>query len=150
MHRFLILILLLATPAIAQDSEPSPPGPEILQAESHTLDEFLWLARPLVIFADSPRDPRFLQQMEYLEERPEDLAARDVVVILDTAPAARSPIREALRPRGFALVLIGKDGQIYLRKPTPWHTREITRSIDKMPIRQQELRDSRQYPPPGK
>ncbi len=124
--------------------EPAPPEPLIIPAEDHELDEYLWLARPLVIFADSPRDPRFLQQMEYLEERPEDLAARDVVVIIDTSPEARSPIREALRPRGFALVLIGKDGQIYLRKPLPWHVREITRSIDKMPMRQQELRDQRQ------
>ncbi len=116
---------------------------DIIQAGTHTLDEFLWLKRPLVIFADTPADPRFVQQMEYIHARPEDLIARDVVVIIDTAPEARSPIREALRPRGFALVLIGKDGQIYLRKPLPWRVREIVRSIDKMPIRKQELADRR-------
>ena len=169
----LILILLIAAPASAQEpsAAPEPAAPEpadaaageavapdmpapdtpaldIIQAGSHRLDEYLWLARPLVVFADSPRDPRFLQQMEYLKERPEDLIARDVVVIIDTAPSAHSPIREALRPRGFSLVLIGKDGQIYLRKPLPWHVREIVRSIDKMPIRRQEVRDRRLYPPP--
>ena len=72
-----------------------------------------------------------------------------MVVIIDTAPAAKSPIREALRPRGFMLVLIGKDGQIYLRKPFPWHVREITRSINKMPIRQQELDEQRLVPNPA-
>ncbi len=149
MRHLLILILLLAAPLSAQEA-PQPIGPEILQAETHALDEFLWLSRPLVIFADSPRDPRFLQQMEYLETRPEDLAARDVVVILDTSPDTLSPIRETLRPRGFSMVLLGKDGQIYLRKSTPWHVREISRSIDKMPIRIQELNDSRQYTPPPK
>ena len=132
-----------ATPA----ATPTPDSPavtlDILPAGTHTLDEFLWLKRPLVIFADSPEDPRFVQQMEYINSRPEDLITRDVVVIIDTTPQARSPIREALRPRGFALVLIGKDGQIYLRKPLPWHVREIVRSIDKMPIRKQELADRR-------
>ena len=28
---------------------------------------------------------------------------------------------------------MGKDGEIYLRKPAPWAVREITRSIDKLP-----------------
>ncbi len=168
MRHVLILILLIAAPARAQEPSAAPeptalepadtvagevvapdmPALDIIQAGSHRLDEYLWLARPLVVFADSPRDPRFVQQMEYLKERPEDLIARDVVVIIDTAPSARSPIREALRPRGFSLVLIGKDGQIYLRKPLPWHVREIVRSIDKMPIRRQEVRDRRLYPPP--
>ena len=108
-----------------------------------TLDMFKWIARPLVIFADSPADPRFIQQMEYIDARFADLMDRDVVVIVDTDPAARSAIRTELRPRGFDLVLIGKDGLKYLRKPLPWDVREISRSIDKMPLRQQELKDSR-------
>ena len=29
---------------------------------------------------------------------------------------------------------------IELRKPAPWSVREITRTIDKMPLRQQEIR----------
>jgi hypothetical protein len=33
-----------------------------------------------------------------------------------------------------------KDGEVELRKPAPWDVREITRTIDKMPSRQQELR----------
>ncbi|HHC29877.1 MAG TPA: DUF4174 domain-containing protein, partial [Rhodobacterales bacterium] len=61
-----------------------------------------------------------------------------------TDPAAKSPIRQELRPRGFALVLIGKDGFKYLRKPLPWDVREITRSIDKMPLRQDEIRLERE------
>ncbi len=115
----------------------------MIEAPGASLDDFLWIARPLVIFADSPSDPRFVQQMEYIAKRPLDLAERDVVVIVDTDPGAKSAIREALRPRGFDLVLIGKDGQKYLRKPLPWDVREISRSIDKTPDRQQELRDER-------
>lgn len=110
------------------------------------MDELVWLARPVVVFADSPNDPRFLQQMALLAERPDDLAERDVIILTDTDPAARSDVRLRLRPRGFMLAIIGKDGQIELRKPAPWDVREITRSIDKMPLRQQEVADRRATP----
>ena len=157
MFRTLALALCLAAaPMLAQDAAGADAAPDatpearaeaagltLVAAEDRTLDEFKWLARPLVVFADSPGDPRFVQQMEYIAARAADLATRDVVVITDTDPARQSPIREELRPRGFDLVLIGKDGSKYLRKPSPWDVREITRSIDKMPLRQQELRDMR-------
>lgn len=138
---FLILLALTALPARAQVDEA--PGFAPVEAGSHELSEYLWTARPVVVFADNPSDPRFVRQMEYLAEDPAQLAERQVVVITDTDPAVQSPIREALRPRGFDLVVIGKDGFKYLRKPTPWTLREIVRSIDKMPIRQQELTEMR-------
>ena len=68
------------------------------------------------------------------------LAERDVVVIADTDPAAESELRRELRPRGFMMALVGKDGGVKLRKPFPWDVRELTRTIDKMPLRQQEVR----------
>ena len=71
------------------------------------------------------------------------LLDRDVIVLTDTDPAAQSPIRQKLRPRGFMMVLIGKDGGVKLRKPLPWTVREISRSIDKMPMRLQEVEDRR-------
>jgi hypothetical protein len=37
-------------------------------------------------------------------------------------------------------VIMGKDGEVELRKPRPWDVREISRTIDKMPLRQQEIR----------
>ena len=95
------------------------------------------------MFADSPDDPNFDQQMEYLKARVDDLIERDVVVLVDTDPAAMGPLREKLRPRGFMLVLIGKDGNVKLRKPFPWSVRELSRTIDKMPVRQRELRNRR-------
>ena len=81
--------------------------------------------------------------MGLLEDRIETLEARDVVIITDTDPSAPSELRLDLRPRGFMMVLIGKDGGVKLRKPFPWDVRELSRAIDKMPLRQQELRDSR-------
>lgn len=115
----------------------------VFRAEEVDLNDFLWVARPIVVFATSERDPAFEQQMELLAAEPERLAERDVVVIIDTDTAVESALRLKLRPRGFMLVLIGKDGQVKLRKPFPWDVRELSRSIDKMPLRQQELRHSR-------
>ena len=112
-------------------------------AEGADLNDFLWTNRPVIVFADSDADPRYRQQMELLSERMPELIERDVIVIADTDPAARSALRTRLRPRGFMLVLVGKDGNVYLRKPFPWDVRELSRSIDKMPLRQQEMRDRR-------
>lgn len=105
------------------------------------LQDFLWEKRPIVVFADSERDPAFIRQLDLLEDRKEALAERDVVILTDTDPDAMSELREKLRPRGFMLVLLGKDGDVKLRKPFPWSVRELSRSIDKMPMRQQEIRD---------
>lgn len=114
-----------------------------IAAQDVTLTDLEWLARPVIVFADSPNDPRFRQQLALLADRPEDLAERDVIIVVDTDPDARSDLRTQLRPRGFMLVIMGKDGQVELRKPAPWDVREITRTIDKMPLRQQEIDDGR-------
>jgi len=118
----------------------------VFDAAEVDLNALKWVARPVVVFADSPFDPYFMQQMELLQDRPDELAMRDVILVTDTDPAARSDIRMKLRPRGFMMTLIGKDGQIELRKPSPYDVRELSRTIDKMPTRQQEISDRRPAP----
>lgn len=118
------------------------PDPPVLEAAETTLEGWLWIKRPVVVFADNAADPRFAQQMELILDRVDALKARDVVVITDTDPAARGAIRRALRPRGFMLVVLAKDGSVVIRKPAPWDVREISRSIDKLPLRQQEIREN--------
>lgn len=139
---FVLLTLIpLAAWADTQVSEPS--ATLIRPADQSDLSEFLWKNRPVIVFADTEADPRFTDQIEKLRDGADMLRERDVVVLTDTDPAAKSPLRQKLRPRGFMLVLVGKDGNIKLRKPLPWSVREITRSIDKMPMRQQEIRERR-------
>jgi hypothetical protein len=148
---FILALAALALPgaSLAADTSLDPAADEevslvpILDAKDVTLDEYLWVARPLIVFANAPADPLFIQQMQYLMRELDELAERDIVVITDTDPAAQSDVRTKLRPRSFMLALIGKDGQIKFRKPLPWSVRELSRSIDKMPIRQQEIRDRR-------
>ena len=136
---FLVALGLAATAATAQE----PATLAAVDAAQVDLAEFQWQKRPIVVFAQTPLDPAFVRQMELLTERSDELADRDVVIITDTDPANPSELRRQLRPRGFMLVLIGKDGGVKLRKPFPWDVREITRTIDKMPLRRQELRDRR-------
>ncbi|MEP2919393.1 DUF4174 domain-containing protein [Sulfitobacter sp.] len=130
---------------IAQAQAVAPPALQgfIRQAVDTDLSEFKWTKRPVIVLAESADDPAFIEQMELIERHADDLVARDVVVIVDTDPAARSDIRQKLRPRGFMLTLVGKDGGVKLRKPFPWDVREITRSIDKMPMRQREIREAK-------
>ncbi|WP_298843331.1 DUF4174 domain-containing protein [uncultured Roseobacter sp.] len=115
-------------------------NPLFFTMDEVNLSQFQWKNRPVVVFADTENDPAFIEQMELLRARPDALRERDVVVITDTDPAARSDIRIRLRPRGFMLAILGKDGGVKLRKPFPWDVREISRSIDKMPVRQREIR----------
>ena len=103
-----------------------------------------WTRRPVVIFANSDKDPNFISQMEFLSEDIRALQERDIIVLIDTDPNFSSSLRKKLRPHGFAFILIGKDGQVKLRKPSPWNIREIARVIDKMPIRQQEITRKKQ------
>lgn len=112
----------------------------VFEASEATLDEFQWLARPVVVFADTAADPRFQQQIDLLKSNPDELAMRDVVIIVDTDPAASSDLRTRLRPRGFMLAVLAKDGTVTLRKPFPWDVRELTRAIDKLPLRRDEIR----------
>lgn len=143
----LVFAALLPAALAAQDSaEPQSeaPAPALIQpADGRDLAEFLWINRVIVVFADSAADPRFREQLDRLGEDTNMLTDRDVIVLTDTDPAAGSAARKKLRPRGFSLVVIDKDGGVKLRKPSPWSVREITRSIDKFPSRLREVRDRR-------
>jgi hypothetical protein len=111
----------------------------IFDAKDVELADVIWAARPLVIFADSPLDPIFAQQMKLLRAGQAIVQDRDMIIIVDTDPSAKTIIRETLHPKGFNWALIGKDGMVKLRKPFAWDMRELSRVIDKMPIRQQEM-----------
>lgn len=131
----LLVAALLPLSALAQETADFAPVP----ADEVVLGDLMFLKRPLVVFADSPNDPNFIRQMDLIGRDPAALLARDVVVITDTDPAARSAVRQKLRPRGFSLVIMDKDLRTTLRKPLPWDVREITHAIDKFPLRRQEI-----------
>lgn len=129
--------------APAADAAPPDAAPavelEYLLATEVTPDALLFRRRAVVVFADTPADPAFTAQMVAFEGHAGPLIDRDVVVISDSDPAANSDWRRWLTPHGFSLVVIDKDGQVKQRKPAPWDVRELTRAIDKFPLRRQEI-----------
>lgn len=139
-----VIAVLFASPAVAQTAGDAVNEPLFFSMNEVNLEQFKWKKRPVVVFADSDLDPAFEDQIKKLRARPTELVARDVVVIMDTSPEPLSDLRRSLRPRGFMLVLLSKDGTVNVRKPFPWDVREITRSIDKMPIRKREIRDAKE------
>lgn len=146
MKRTLLFVIstFFAIPAAAQTVDSGADTALFFSMDEVDLEQFKWKKRPVVVFAESDLDPAFQEQMAKLRARPEELAARDVVVISDTSPEPLSDLRRKLRPRSFMLVLMSKDGTVNVRKPFPWDVREITRSIDKMPIRKREIREAKE------
>lgn len=132
------VLSVISAPVWAQDTVDTPVP--VYTATEVELDDFVWIKRPVVVFADSENDPRFRDQMDMLLDDAVLLNDRDVVIIVDADPQARSELRQKLRPRGFSFVLIGKDGDVKQRKASPWSARDISRSIDKMPMRREEIR----------
>jgi hypothetical protein len=146
MKPVLAVVIAFLFPAIlgAQTASGAEEPVLIQPGDESNLNDFLWKNRVIVIFSDSPEDPRFQEQMDRLRDGQAELLDRDAVVLTDTDPAARSSLRKKLRPRGFMLVLVGKDGGVKLRKPHPWTVRELSRSIDKFPDRLREVEERRE------
>lgn len=135
------LVIWPGVAAPAGDMAPDPADLAVLSAAALDPGQFLWKNRLVVVFADTDADPAFAQQMRFMADDPAALSERNVLVVTDTAPAPPSPLRAKLRPHGFSLVWIDKDGAVKLRKASPWTVREITRAIDKTPLRLQEVQD---------
>jgi hypothetical protein len=138
MARAYMIVLWLFLPFATLAQEGRREG-IVIDAPGVTLAEFIWIKRPVLVFADSPNDPSFRRQIELIEADRGELAEYDVVVIADARPAAQSFLRQRFRPRGFSLLILDKDGEVKIRKPLPWDLREITHAIAKFPLARQEM-----------
>ena len=136
-----LMFALMTAPVLAQEATdtPEPGGLRILDAAQIDPASFLWEWRIVAVLADSPLDPAFVRQMREIEAMPADLFERDVVVMIDSDRQSGSPLRQRLRPVGFMLAIIDKDGEIKLRRPAPRDVREISANIDRFPLRRQEM-----------
>lgn len=132
--------LTAAAETVTDIPEPTEPeGLQILDAGDLDPADFQWVARIVAVMADTPNDPAFIQQLRDIEARADELLQRDVVVMIDTDRRSDSALRRMLRPRGFMLAIIEKDGTIAQRRPAPRDVREIMAIIDRFPLRRQEI-----------
>ena len=124
---FILSIFLIITNVNASDGTL-----EITYVKPNTdIKDLIWEKRPVLVFSNSHLDPNLKQQIEMFGSDPNALSSRDVRVFVDDKSEPNSKLRKRFRPKGFLIILIGKDGQIKLRKNSPWSARELTRIIDK-------------------
>ena len=128
----LVLPLLAARPAL-------PPG---LAA---TLRAARWQHRLLLIGAPTAADADFQTQKKWLTAAAAGLAERAMQVreiSYDQLPAAdrQTWTRQLGQPlTRFSVVLIGKDGGVKRASPRPRPTADFFHTVDKMPMRRQEM-----------
>ena len=104
--------------------------------------------RVLVVIAPNDRDVRRMEQQDGILDVLRQLDDRDVTLVDVTGTDVRGATDDAVSLRrrwhvgrdSFAVLLIGKDGRVALRSPTPVPGRTILAAIDAMPMRRAGLR----------
>jgi hypothetical protein len=89
--------------------------------------------------ADTPNDPAFMRQMRAIEARAQRHVRARRGGDHDNERNSGSALRQRLRPRGFMLAIIDKDGEVKQRRPAPRDVRELNAVIDRFPLRRQEM-----------
>lgn len=120
-----------------------------------TLQQLRDRARPLLIFAPKPDDPQLEIQLRTLREHEAEASERQLVPVAvpyNSPSPTRAQLgpQEALEvrrrfhiaPEQFAVILIGKDGGAKLRSTKPFTMQKLVDTIDAMPMRQDEMRES--------
>jgi len=111
------------------------------------LDALAWHNRVLLVFAPSEDDHRQREQHSIFIGHEAGFDERDLQVFTLIGEGAEvSRLREKLHiaGQGFVVVLIGKDGGVKLRKSEPVSAEQLFRTIDSMPMRKQEIKQSKQ------
>lgn len=123
------------------------------QAVADGLSDYLWVRRPLLVFAPTDSDPRLGETLRRIEATQCDFADRDMalgVIVADgastlggrsvgTGQARQLMSQYGIGANSFSVVLIGKDGGEKLRVNGVPDLPAIYAVIDGMPMRQREM-----------
>ena len=120
-----------------------------------SLDSLKWEHRVLVLFSAHSGEEEYQSQIGEFEGHAAGFDDRDLVLfsIFDdecsrfdgdvlTNASARS-VHEQIAPEsdGFSIYLIGKDGGVKLEQQQILSTKKLFSTIDRMPMRQREMRE---------
>ena len=134
-------MIILALILFCMSLEPNDP-----------LTQFRWEKRIIVVVSDSMSDELIKEQIELLNQFPEEFEDRDLILIevyndrsqiqgkRSTSTEHSSLISKFSTNGDFSLCLIGKDGGTKLRSEEVVNPLEIFQLIDSMPMRQREMR----------
>ena len=120
--------------------------------------EHLWKDRVLIVTASSPTNVGYKRQDQLLMKGRKGMKERDLVIYRlysdhwlnpDNHRISEEQAKAMYRafdidPDTFSVLLIGKDGGIKMRRDDIVSTREFFQLIDSMPMRQQEMRKSKE------
>lgn len=112
-----------------------------------------WKVRVLIVTASSPLNVGYKRQDQLLTKGKKGMKERDLVIYrlysdhwldpkinkISEEEAQAIYKNYDIDPDTFSVILIGKDGEVKMRKNDIISTREIFQLIDSMPMRQQEL-----------
>ena len=138
-----LAVLLLAVGAVLMP----------VRAAAAELGDYLWVSRPLLVFAPTDSDPRVVETVRRIEASRCDFADRDMVLglivtegtstfggqVVDTNQAQQLLSRFGIGAGDFSVVLIGKDGGEKLRVNDVPDLQAIYAVIDGMPMRGREI-----------
>lgn len=111
-----------------------------------TIKASKWQKRVLLLCATRPDDARLHRQQQLLAPAQAELHSRDLLVQEVIASQLSGPDQRYLRQQlnlpdsGFMVLLIGKDGGVKRRETQPLTPTQLFRTIDAMPMRQQEMK----------
>ena len=118
------------------------------------MDTYLWANRPLLVFTPDAEHQLLLAQRESLKGHTDGLRDRDIVVIevvgdhvlanghpTEALDADKLRQRFNLRQSEAAVLLVGKDGGLKVKKSEFLSAEALFQTIDAMPMRLQEIRD---------
>jgi hypothetical protein len=136
-----LFVGLVSFAALASDNR--------FRRKSHT-----WKHRLLVVFSPSANHPGALRQHGFFEQSAVGFRDRELLYVPVVAgettmvrqqrvdAEAQAALRQefGVESDAFAVLLIGKDGGVKLRRESPVANDELFALIDSMPMRQQEMR----------
>ena len=122
------------------------------------LKDYQWKNRLILAFSPSAENPGYRTLEKEIAVRAEEFVDRDLLVfhILETGEirlgetslptGSGDYLRESfsILPGTFTVLLIGKDGDVKLRREAGVELDEILSLIDTMPMRQREMREKSQ------
>ncbi|MGI0489498.1 DUF4174 domain-containing protein [Pantanalinema rosaneae CENA516] len=129
-------------------------SPDRSQEIELKLSDYQWQHRILLVFAPSTDSANYRQQMQVWQADTAGTDDRDLKLVqilgagesqvdgrsLSSASAERLRQQFGITSEEFAVILVGKDGTEKQRSQTPMDLAMLFRTIDAMPMRQQEMR----------